>query len=92
MSSDRAPDNMPNELDAADYDKDKAIERAVRRAAVAIGAHADTVQIFATLHDDDEGTREYRYGSGNVHARVNQARMWVRVDDADTIRERMGED
>lgn len=93
MSSSHIPDSMPDDMDGkrATYDKTDALRTAIERALVAISAHADTVQIFATRHDD-EGTHEHEAGVGNSHARLNQARMWVRTDDAVTIRDRMRED
>ena len=54
----------------------------VRRAAVLLMEHFDTVQIFATRHvDDDTGTVSVQWGGGNWFARRGQIGEWVLKQD-----------
>ena len=56
------------------------IER-VRRAVESLGEHFDTVQIFTTRHnpdgDDESGTINVQWGSGNIDARYGQIAKWI---------------
>jgi len=74
---------------SSSYDKIEAVEIAVRRALVSVRSHADTVQVFATWVDEEGATHCYSRGEGNWHARMNQARTWVREEDAAGIHERI---
>ena len=42
----------------------------------------DSVQIFATTYDNDEGARHFSYGSGNYYARYGHVSMWVERERA----------
>lgn len=46
----------------------------------------DTVQVFTTKHvDDDFGTHNFRYGSGNYFARLGQVKNWILEQNADIL-------
>ncbi len=58
---------------------DSDIER-LRKIANMLGEYYESVQIFVTRHDaaDGEiGTVAVDYGSGNLYARLGQARDWL---------------
>ena len=42
----------------------------------------DTVQIFATTYDQDEGARHFSFGHGNFYGRYGHVRMWLERERA----------
>jgi hypothetical protein len=46
-----------------------------------IGEHFDTVQIFVTRYDAEEGTINAHQGAGNWFARVGQVQAWLQKRD-----------
>jgi len=55
--------------------EDDDIER-LKEFVAKIGEHFDTVQIFAARQEDD-GTVNVNWGSGNWSARYGQVRQWA---------------
>lgn len=45
--------------------------------ALQIFEHCESVQIVATLHKPDRGTRVINWGEGNYFARYGSAKEWV---------------
>lgn len=54
---------------------------AVDAAIARLMEHFDTAQVFVSRVLEDGNTRTVVKGSGNYHARVNQAREFVTRDD-----------
>ena len=42
----------------------------------------DSVQIFCTKFDGNNGTRTFGFGSGNYHARVGQVSLWLKNENS----------
>lgn len=57
----------------------------LKSAALNLGEHFDTVQIFATRHqtetEEDTGTVNVNYGVGNWFARLGFVKDWVLRQD-----------
>ena len=47
------------------------------KEAQKLAEHFDSVQIVATLKDDDGGTQMHACGSGNFYARMGSAHEWL---------------
>jgi hypothetical protein len=62
--------------------QDKDLEL-VKQAAISLGEHFDSVQIFCTRHESGEqdGTVTVKYGTGNWFARYGQIKDWVLVEE-----------
>lgn len=54
----------------------------ITRHAIQLSEHYDAIQILATRLDPEGNTHYYRSGSGNLAARVEVARSFVRRADA----------
>lgn len=55
---------------------DKKNSEMLQKHVAQLMEHFDTVQIFATLHDQGD-TIQYIEGEGNYFARLGQAKLWV---------------
>lgn len=69
----------------------------IKEAAMVLGEHYDTVQIFVTRHEseteDSGGTMNANYGVGNWFARYGFVRDWcVRQDEQTRIHYRKSDD
>lgn len=49
-----------------------------------IGEHFETVQIFVTSFDPNEGTKNASWGSGNWFARYGQIKSWLEKKSEET--------
>ncbi len=66
--------------------QDQDIER-LKKAVADLGEHFESVQIFASRHDPEDGTTSVNWGGGNWHARRGQVAEWMRREDERTKRE-----
>jgi hypothetical protein len=63
--------------------KDKDI-RILEDACIRLGQQFDTVQIFATRHNEKEGgTVNVHFGKGNWYARFGHIKLWVQFKEND---------
>ena len=62
--------------------KDQDLAR-LKQHAAAMAEHFDTVQIFATRHEQNAGTVHCAWGSGNFYARAGQVAAWLAKQDED---------
>lgn len=61
--------------------QDENIRQALTKACDILAEHADTVQIFITLHDyEGDFTDAWEHGIGNLLAREMQVRKWLACD------------
>ena len=49
----------------------------IENAAIMLSEFFDTVQIFCTRHDPEEGTTSHHHGRGNYYARRGQVETWL---------------
>ncbi len=49
----------------------------VQRHVESLGEHFDTVQVFVTSHEGEQGTFTIQLGSGNWYARAGQVQEWL---------------
>jgi hypothetical protein len=63
----------------------------LRQHVAALAEHFETVQIFATRHEQGRGTIHCAWGSGNYYARAGHVRAWLAKEDEgerDSVRAR----
>lgn len=61
----------------------KEIERIAEQARDALLEHADSVQIFCTLHDGvSDSTMSVEVGGGNAFARLGQIVEWLNAHES----------
>lgn len=56
----------------------------LKKEALRLHEHFDTVQILATRFHNDGTTSAFEVGRGNWYARQGQARTWITQDDENT--------
>jgi len=67
-----------------DSQKDKKLDL-IKNQAKLLLASFDTVQIFATKHDKQDGSVSYHWGDGNWFARYGQVKNWTCKQEAITV-------
>jgi hypothetical protein len=53
---------------------------------IVLGEYFDTVQIFVTKYEGDEGTVSLQRGKGNYYARTGQIRGWLAREEQEDLK------
>lgn len=69
-------------LEPREDSEDVEIQKLVEKAAMSIGEHVDTIQIFVTRQaEGSEATKRFSYGSGNFYARLGHVHEWLVIQE-----------
>jgi hypothetical protein len=71
------------EMNQEEAEEEKDMKLLTSHAAQ-LAEHFNTVQLFATRHEDD-GTVTVAYGEGNWYARYGQIKLWIKREEVKCV-------